>query len=232
MQSDRSSLREILREIKQEVRDDAKQKLNDPGQIMRVFDGFPPLISMDLLAYFLLSFQNILQRIPLSSIAQNDDGLYLEDEHVRNAIIAFMKTIIHMAQRELLNENNNIKEDVCAWLQWPPISSSQVVSIICAYVGKMNQDIMYKMNKEAMGRPVKEIDIILPAVFNYMNNNYKAWVEEELKVTPKATHIPASVLIGGGASILAVAGVAFYCAKKSHTRPSDEPLSPTRKIQF
>lgn len=232
MQSDRS-LRVILHSVKQEVRDEAKQKLKDPGQIMRVFDAFPPLIDDDLMGEFRASFHNILRRTPLASIRVTDEGMDLNNECVRRAIIAFIKTIIHYAQRELLNENNEIQAEVCEWLQWPScFSQSEVTSIICAYVGKVNQDIMGQLNKEAIGRSPEELSLVLAGVCNFITKNYKAWVGKELEATQKNTPVPVSTVIGAGV-LLAGVGLTLYCAKKYHEKNNDvDQPGPIKKIQF
>lgn len=187
MSTPRFSLCNILkREFKNPTKrniacDSAKNILQDhPELATRIFDKFPCLLHKNELAELTNQFRDIFMELDSSSISETEDGVDLALEADKKNITAWEKKIADIAIAELLDENGTIKNELIELLEWQDFqnelrSPALICSIVCAYLGAINQVIIHNLSKELANRS----DIFL-AVCGYVNKNCRTWVNHQI----------------------------------------------------
>lgn len=168
-------------EVKKKACQSSKQTLKKhPELINRIFDHFPCLISDKLLQKKTDQFKEIINSIDESSIS---DDMVLKDEIAKTKIALFEKSIAKMAVEELLTYEEKIKPELLKLLEWEEYETllnkpDNLYSILCAYVGAINQAIT-----EHFGKKPEKSNEMYGAIGHYINQNTRKWILEKVDKT-------------------------------------------------
>lgn len=183
-----------------------------PELASRIFDKFPYLISTELEEELTKEFRDIFLSLNNSSIRVSDEGAELIKDIDKNRISAWEKKIASMGVTELLNDEGYIKNEIIRLFEWenfkPQLKSISLTwTIVCAYVGAVNQMIMKNLGEEGLFLEQKEDKMqdqrkygvinslmsminhfktplkrhfIASAVYSFINKNCRAWVRNRI----------------------------------------------------
>jgi hypothetical protein len=187
MSTSRTSLYTILQrefknpDIKKRACESSKNILkNHPELTTRIFDNFPCLISQNQLNALTTELQEILLLISESGVAILNNKMELLNELDKKKIIKWEKKIASIAIAELLTEKGHIQKEILELLEWQnctkELNSSELISsIICAYVGAVNQVIIQKLSKEF------ELNgNVFLGICSFVNKHCHEWVIDRL----------------------------------------------------
>lgn len=193
MSASRLSLINILKNefknpaIKEKSIAAAKKELKnniDNDNAARIFDEFPCLIPQETLLTLTEQFKSILSTI--NDNVDLDNNFKLTRESDEELITQWEKEIAQMAITELLNKNG-IKNELIELLNWQQYKNQLTLSnvtyliselscsILCAFVGNVNQVIMKNSIKS-----LEKYKNAYVAMCKYVNPNYHTWVIEQL----------------------------------------------------
>jgi hypothetical protein len=201
-------------------------KLRSRGLITRVFDEFPfSIVSNDELTDLINKFNNLLIQI-----TTYDEMILLCDEDRKN-IIQLESQIIIMGCNYLLDSTGLVKQELLALLGWDnQFTSKEIVGLICAYVGKVNQLIMTSSKNL-----IDQHSNAFVSLCDLVNKNYSDWVIESLKklgyVMPTKEEKLTYWATGMGL-LISAATVSSYFFFRKYSLPTDcEVKSDTAQIK-
>lgn len=177
MSTSRPSFIELIQinpEVVTQCRDSSKAELAR-GTPNRIFDGFPILLPQNKLDNLIKKFEKIFSKIkPITIPDEVDDPAQLLINHDKKKIFIWQREVIKIGCYELLGQNGQIKNEIVELLEWHPYAIN-ICDIVCAYVGAVNQFLADKLNIL-----FKEKGSAFSAICQFVNQNYRKWVLEEL----------------------------------------------------
>ncbi len=172
----------------EEIRHATMQMLTKrPGSASRIFDKFPCLLPKETIQHISEKCLSILSNI---SITHDTNGIHVHNEKDQKNIELFIKEIISLGMKELLNKHGHIKMELITLLELESIKDqlSQpelIISILCGYVGAINQEIAAHVPKEILA-----LNPVYAGFTGYLNKkvqnedrfetNVRQWVIDKL----------------------------------------------------
>ncbi len=217
------------------------------GTLNRVFDDLPDLLSQTEISEFTQQFKTVFQQIRQVPETQSINPNTFLNEQEKKLLLNWEKGIIQQAFSTLLTSAGEISPPLLAVMGWDEASLQKqlhVGELLCAYVGAVHQAITCQ---DAFMSLIENNQGAASAVFNFININYGALVQKQLregghdasdekftlrtildlpKKHPEATK---AVALGVAVSILsgvAAIGMAFFNDKPTNSRTSNMTPKP------
>lgn len=126
-----------------------------PGSASRIFDKFPCLLPDETITYFSKKCIDILSNMEVHSITYDPNGIHIHNEKDQENIALFIKEIASLAIKELLDNQGHIKRELIQLLGWENLKDQLhqfelIISILCGYVGAINQEIVVRFPEEIL----------------------------------------------------------------------------------
>lgn len=139
----------------------------------RLFNGFPCLISPELLRHLSNQFLRIFQQIDDLNI--NGEFKLTNDEDAQKLLL-WIKEIIGIGIAELLNKSGTIKSELLDVLDLTAYKDKiDAADLLSAFVGLINEYIV-KRSEEQLRLHFNRFS----AVCSFVNRNYRTWIIEQL----------------------------------------------------
>lgn len=139
-----------------DIRDTTIETLIErPGSASRIFDKFPCLLPDETMEYFSKKCIDILSTMEVHSITYDPNGIQIHNAKDQENISLFIKEIASLAIKELLDHQGHINLALIQLLGWENLKnqlnqSELIISILCGYVGAINQEIVVRFPKEVL----------------------------------------------------------------------------------
>lgn len=142
--------------IAKDIRDTTIETLIErPGSASRIFDKFPCLLPDETMQYISKKCIDILSNMEVHSITYDPNGIHIHNQKDQENISLFIKEIASLAIKELLDHQGHIKMELIQLLGWENLKdqlnqSELIISILCGYVGAINQEIVVRFPEEVL----------------------------------------------------------------------------------
>jgi hypothetical protein len=166
-----------------------------PGSASRIFDKLPSLLPRETMQRLSLKCLNILSSMDANSITYDSNGIHLHNKKDQENIFLFIKEIVSFSISEILDKKGHIKIELIKLLEWDSFKdqlgpSELTISILCGYVGAINQEIAANYSKE-----ISELHLKYAGFSGYLNEsiqhngnyetNIRRWIIDSLNEEKK-----------------------------------------------
>lgn len=190
----------IIRVLEEEFKDPTKAKeicnatletlTERPGSASRIFDKLPSLLPKETIEHLAKKCLNILSNMEVHSVTYDTNGIDVHNRRDQENITLLIKEIASIGINELLDNNGHIKIELIKLLQLENIKnklgrSELTISILCGYIGAINQEIAVHFSKEILA-----LNPAYTGFSGYLNKktqhaghletNVRQWVMEKL----------------------------------------------------
>ncbi len=137
-----------------EIRETTLKTITErPGSVSRIFDKFPSLLPIETMQDISKKCLNILSNMEVDSITFDANGIHVHNKIDQENISSFIKEIISIGMKELLDNKGHITMELIKLLELESLNNQLkqfelIVSILCGYVGAINQEIIVHLSKE------------------------------------------------------------------------------------
>jgi hypothetical protein len=199
------------------------KKAYDRDLLTRAFDDCPFSIISDEEAEELQTrFKYLLLNIHVN------DEIEIINDHDKKKLMHWELTIIDMAINNLLDPSGVIKAELLTMLDCQEtFTAQQVIELICAYVGRVNHQIIMQCLEYIQENNKQNTYLSL---CNYINKNYGKWVEYSLKKEDKSNNLYLLSAVGVGSSLLISAAAMGIILFKQHNQPIQEENNINSKL--